>query len=53
MGYNDSRYFTNKYMKPLLNEGRLLMTLPDKLNSKNQRYVAKKIAKSINTKNNQ
>ncbi len=53
MGYKDSRYFTNKYMKPLLNEGRLLMTLPDKLNSKNQRYVAKKIAKSINTKNNQ
>jgi len=42
MGYKDSRYFTKEYMKPLLKAGELLMTIPDKPNSKNQKYVAKK-----------
>ena len=42
MGYKDSRYFTKEYMKPLLEAGELVMTIPDKPNSKNQKYVVKK-----------
>ena len=34
--------FTRTYIRPLLAQGLLEMTLPDKPNSKNQRYVAKK-----------
>lgn len=34
--------FTRTYIKPLLAQGLLEMTIPDKPNSKNQRYVAKK-----------
>ena len=32
--------FTANYLKPLLQSGRLVMTLPDKPNSKNQKYIA-------------
>ena len=32
--------FTANYLKPLLQSGRLVMTLPDKPNSKNQKYLA-------------
>ena len=42
MGYKDLRYFTKEYMKPLLKNGELVMTIPDKPNSKNQKYVTKK-----------
>lgn len=38
-GYNDERYFTKKYLKPLLQEKFVAMTIPDKPNSKNQKYV--------------
>ena len=31
-----------EYMKPLLKNGELVMTIPDKPNSKNQKYVTKK-----------
>ena len=41
MGYKDSRHFTKEYLKPLLREGKLIMTLPDKPNSKHQKYVVK------------
>ena len=42
MGYKDPRYLTKEYMKPLLKNGELVMTIPDKPNSKNQKYVTKK-----------
>ena len=42
MGYKDPRYFTKEYMKLLLKNGELVMTIPDKPNSKNQKYVTKK-----------
>ena len=35
------RYFNERYLQPLLKQGKLLMTLPDKPNSKNQKYIAK------------
>lgn len=34
-------------MKPLLEAGELVMTIPDKPNSKNQIYVAKKYLKLL------
>ncbi len=34
--------FTTDYLSPLLADGRLTMTLPDKPRSRGQRYVAKK-----------
>ena len=33
------RYFRENYIRPLLDEGKLRMTIPDKPNSKNQKYV--------------
>lgn len=41
VGLKARRSFTDKYLKPLLESGRLLMTLPDKPQSKNQKYVRK------------
>lgn len=41
MGYKDPRHFTNKFMKQLLETGELIMTIPDKPNSKNQKYLSK------------
>ena len=38
-GYQDSKHFTQKYLKPLLESGQLQMTLPDKPQSHNQKYV--------------
>ena len=38
-GYKDVRNFTASYLKPLLESGQLKMTLPDKPNSKNQKYI--------------
>ena len=39
-GYKDLRYFAAVYLKPLLDSGKLMMTIPDKPNSRLQRYVA-------------
>lgn len=33
------RYFRDNYILPLLDSGKLRMTIPDKPNSKNQKYV--------------
>ena len=35
------RQFNERYMKPLIESGELLMTIPDKPKSKNQKYVKK------------
>ena len=34
--------FARLYIRPLLKEGKLIMTIPDKPHSKNQKYVTKK-----------
>lgn len=39
-GYSDSKNFTRKYLRPLLENGRLQMTIPDKPRSRNQQYIA-------------
>ncbi len=38
-GYNNLTYFTRTYLKPLVESGRLRMTIPEKPNSKNQKYI--------------
>lgn len=40
--YSSRRQFSIRYLKPLLDSGRIEMTLPDKPQSKNQKYVAVK-----------
>ena len=35
------KHFTEHYLKPLLASGKLEMTIPDKPQSKKQKYVAK------------
>ena len=42
LGLVNRRHFGEKYMRPLLQSGRLRMTLPDKPQSKNQKYIATK-----------
>jgi ATP-dependent DNA helicase RecG len=42
MGLVDRKHFTERYLKPLLASGKLEMTIPDKAQSKNQKYKAKK-----------
>ena len=39
-GYKNTKNFTQKYLRPLLDSGKLKMTLPDKPKSKNQKYIA-------------
>ena len=39
LGLINRRHFGERYMKPLLQSGRLRMTLPDKPQSKNQKYI--------------
>lgn len=46
-GYSDKRYFTRKYLKPLLDSNIITMTISLKPNSKNQRYVLNKIQNKI------
>lgn len=41
MNFSSRRQFNERYMKPLLESGLLVMTIPDKPKSKNQRYVKK------------
>ena len=39
IGYKNLTYFTRKYLNPLLSSGQLKMTIPDKPNSRNQKYI--------------
>ena len=41
VGLKDRRNFYLKYMKPLLDNGNLQMTIPEKPNHKNQKYITK------------
>lgn len=38
MGLTGRRNFSEKYIKPLLSAGKIKMTVPDKPNSRNQKY---------------
>jgi len=38
-GYGDLTYFTRKYLKPLIEDGRIELTIPNKPSSKNQKYI--------------
>ena len=53
MNFADRTYFRKKYMHPLLEEDILELTIPDKPNSKNQKYrlTAKGIALKEQLKN--
>lgn len=39
IGLSNRKHFSTHYLKPLLKSGRLAMTIPDKPQSKNQKYV--------------
>ena len=39
-GIEGRKKFNEKYLKPLLTSGKLAMTIPDKPNSKNQKYIS-------------
>ena len=39
-GYKNTKNFTKKYIRPLLDSKALNMTVPDKPNSRNQKYIA-------------
>ena len=39
LGYKNLTYFTKKYLIPLLESGKLKMTIPDKPNSRLQKYI--------------
>ena len=42
IGYSDRKHFFNYYLKPLLENGNLIMTIPGKANSSKQKYIVKK-----------
>lgn len=39
LGYKDARGVARNHIQPLVQKGRLAMTIPDKPNSKNQKYI--------------
>lgn len=39
-GYKNTKNFTQKYLRPLLDTGKLRMTIPDKPRSQNQKYIS-------------
>ncbi len=39
LGYKNRRRFARDYIEPLLKQGVLIMTIPDKPTSRNQKYV--------------
>lgn len=41
-GYKSSRHFREKYISPLLTQGKIKMTIPEKPNSRNQKYITNK-----------
>jgi len=41
MNYKHKTNFKKKYINPLLAENKLQMTVPDKPNSQNQKYITK------------
>lgn len=41
LGYRDAKSVAKNHLKPLIQAGKLVMTLPNKPNSKNQKYVVK------------
>ncbi|MDR0861475.1 MAG: putative DNA binding domain-containing protein [Oscillospiraceae bacterium] len=45
LGYKNLTYFTRKYLNPLVDDGKLSLTIPEKPTSRNQRYVASAIKK--------
>lgn len=42
LGYKDAKSMAKNHLKPLIQAGKLVMTIPDKPNSRNQKYVAKR-----------
>ena len=38
-GYKNNKNFTKEYLRPLLDSGTLKMTIPNKPNSRNQKYI--------------
>ncbi len=41
VGIKDRKYFSEKFLTPLIEEGLLVYTIPDKPNSPKQKYIAK------------
>lgn len=41
MGFSNRTYFTRTYLKPLIDKGELLYLLPEKKNSRMQKYITK------------
>ena len=41
LGYKDAKNIAKNHLKPLIQAGKLVMTVPDKPNSKNQKYITK------------
>ena len=39
LGLSDRKHFRKAYLKPLLDSGQPVMTIPDKPNSRNQKYI--------------
>jgi ATP-dependent DNA helicase RecG len=39
MGFRDRKHFQTAYLRPMLEAGWLARTMPDKPNSRNQRYI--------------
>ena len=42
LGLSDRKYLNTQVLRPLIHSGKLLMTIPEKPNSRNQRYITKK-----------